>query len=1597
MYQSKAFWSLWLVLVLNLVGFSNAYANSHTPHATYIGNYMDRGKPALIIQFDNTITSTNVADIYRVHTDEDEQKNNGKETKLKGDWVFNKAQNAVIYRDVKVNQVYRVKLHANIKSDDLNERTVTIAERAPEVRLIGRGPVVPSKGSRTVPLSVVNATQLSVEVLKVEQLPSILDKFYYNQNISTWHLQHLRKNYRTVTTLSYDLPKASVNQDVSTAIQLPKELADGWYILAIKVTGDFGYDNYVIGQVLLTDMGIQAKVFADHLAIQLNSFSNSKLDGTSQIKVYRQHKSVTLGDMTGLQKTFDYKVHNGDILYVQNGKQVSVLPLKEIPLDLSDFAVTGRDYQSTEAFAYSNRNLFKPGETLPLNVVLRDKDGQSLPKQRLFVEYHKPNSKVALSHWMEPTNNNAGFYQDHFAIPSGAPLGQWIAEIKTTADAKKPLTRFAFDVSEFVPERMDLHVTLPKGQIHTGVETLPVSVEGKYLFGAPANGNKLNITPAYIPQRHFPGNYHDFIVGTTFKIQSWNDVPEVDPIELDEQGHSTFDLPLIKQSLLKSPVLASYSFALQETGGASVIRNQHFTLWNGKSIAALRPAKKEFDSYEKAHFDIGLLDGQGQSMIAGKVQYLLERNHGGYYWIYNQSSGWDLRHDSHWQPVSSDILNITNGKYQGIDFNVDWGDYRLTLTAPSGVTTQYRFWAGWSEEKQGQRPVKPDQLTVSLDKKAYKNDEQATVTINSDVAGQLSLALEADNTIWTHQATIQKGSHQYHVPLTGLQRHDLYLTATLVGNENGMPRRLFAIKPLQLDREDRRLHVTINHPEKLLPLTGADIVVQLDKPTQEPTWVTVSMVDRGIINLARYKVPNIHRWFFGQRRYSADILDLYSRIYQQRPDSFLTHRYGGDTALAANRNPDQSVESKTITFMSQLVQFDSQGQATIHVEVPDYNGQAQIVAMAFNHNQYGQAQSDVIIASPVVAELAVPRFLAPGDNSQTLLEVFNTSDDTQTVTATVSASENLNLVSAHQLNVTLKPGERRSLAVPFSIGEIHGATGTAKLNLAVNASSKSGKTVTQNRSWSIPVREARPILTNSTSLTIGTELNNHSVTINDSLWRNIDTSDITQTQVYFSSSPQISYLNYVDGLFRYPYGCAEQTTSKAVPWLLKDTSLNSLKQQVENGIRDRAMIEKALLRLNTMQKGNGGFSLWDKYGEEWPWVTVYVTEFMLNVNQRFPGLVSDEMLTPALQRIQSYPTNKDLTTTSYYAAWVLARAKRSDISNLYSLYRRLDKESLPTSASAAYLGGAFLLAGDRQKADELFAQIPNTSRRYFWDDYDFGSQLRDDADALNVLLELNKELKLSNELLALKNRLIESVIHQAEKRSYLSTQEQSSLVKAGLNLKQEAQAPVTISTSHAGTTTEHSAKGTGAIQVKPFTTITNQDNKPIYLQINTSGRANKQSLHSTMEVIATRQFLTKDGQPYDGTPLKIGDQLIVELKLVMKEPVHQAMIVDYLPTGFVLDNPAFTNANDLLKSVVKQNPTKPDMVEYRNDRFVLATTLDWNDWSEERNTYRFYYVMRAETPGVSHVPAMYAENMYQPETYLYQPQQTHSSLVIQKP
>ncbi|WCE30353.1 alpha-2-macroglobulin family protein [Vibrio sp. SCSIO 43137] len=1490
------------------------------------------------------------------------------------------------------------------------------------ITVIGNGPLVPKSAQQSIPVSFTNMEQVDIEILQVTDAKRLLKHHYLLDSLDTWNLRQLKHAYKSVFSDRYQLPKADQDVITSARLPIPQDLPSGWYLVVVKAPGDFSH--FEIKHMLLSDIGIQARVNKQQAAFAVTRLSTGEAIEGAEIELLQEEQSeqVQLTDEKGLAY-FNRQIKRTDLVIVAKGDEFGLLSMREVPLDLSEYKIGGRKFRDYEAYIYSNRDLVKPGESLPINVLLRNQDGEVLPLEevdQLYLTVTDPRASTMVRETLSA--QAAGYYSYSLRTSGDWKAGRYTVEVRLDPSSPEPVSQYQFQLEEFVPERMDLTLSGLSPFTIAG-EKNQVELAGRYLFGAPAAGNVLKAELSYQPVHYFEGEYKGFFVGKKFRLNRYYEALEGQT--MSEQGTLTLQLPTPESSDIKSPVKVAANFALQESGGAAIQRNATFISWKDKLIPGIKPASKSFAYQSSAQFDIALLAADGQSLKEGEVEVILEYNQGPYYWVYEEGSGWSREEQPEWKQIAKQALTLAEAP-KSVSYSVDWGDYRLKVTdLASGVESVYPFYAGWFQGYDQQK-AKPEHLTIHANQPSYsKEDKQTQVSIVSPMQGSLLVTLETEQVVWSKRIQVDKGDVTVDVPLLNnngepLNRHDVYLTATLTGQAAGVPKRYFGVVPLKLNREKRKLNITMTLPERIEPMKTLSIPVEvanLDDDQVGNTWVTVSIVDKGITNMTRYTPKDPYQYLFGQRRYSADIVDLFSRLYDTRPNPFAQPRFGGDLNQRLANNKDDLVESKTVILMSSPVELLG-NMAVVEFDIPDYNGEGQIVATVFNDRQVGQLVQDSAISAPVVAELSVPRFVVAGDKTTTTADLFNNSGQKKAFSVQVLQDGQAKALINEQ--VVLDDGERWSRNVPFSIakqskveqvevgikvseqplayhpdgwvGSVLTAMKEKVLPVGENKDQEFKPEINIDRQWRIPVRSSMPWIIQAKAVKLAA---NQSYVVEPSLWEQMNTVTGKEGELHISATPILSVTEQAKGLIRYPYGCAEQTTSKAWPFLLESPELQAMqakaresqKQQGKTVTGNRDVIADSVQRLRNMQRANGGFGLWDRYSNEQYWLTAYITEFLAQADKHYPGVVPKEMLDDAYRRLReylNYDSSDRYALAKAYAAYLLSEKGWISYSDLDI---EIDKE-MRTGLSNLQLIASFNNVGATDLAKRKLKEMKMSRNRDVYH-RDYGSELRDLAAGILILDKIAENAELEAEARALQIDYIEEASRRSAEDNWISTQERAALLRAAVLTNQENNRSLNLLINGK----EETIKDRASLPLIANTMIANKEQSPIYVKALATGylkseqSLTKQHPFNTINVVRdsnvkrvwyqdNKRLSIFSADKPSRKAVKVGDRIAVYLIVELDETIHNAMVIDRIPAGFVLENP---NLGQGLPLASIGNPdikiSESDFIEYRQDRFVVSGDL------QKGYRYKFGYTMRAEVPGEFVVPPLFVEAMYKPELH----------------
>lgn len=1473
----------------------------------------------------------------------------------------------------------------------LAEESVTRLETRdmqPTVGFASRGSLLPTRLAEGLPVIALNVDKVDVEFFRVkpETLSTFLVNWGRNSSLEYYQSKELLDLAELVYSGRFDLDSPRNTRDtVLLPIAGIKPLqAPGVYLAVMRAAGTYDYSQPAT-LFTLSDIGLSAHRYRDRLDVFAQALEGGKALSGVDIEV-RDDKGKRLA-----QAKTDGDGHaqlpitaKANTLIATQGSETTLLRLDSAALDLAEFDIAGPPSNPLQFFVFGPRDLYRPGETVLLNGLLRDQDGKPVKAQPVSVEVRRPDKQVSRKFVWEA--GDSGLYQYQLQLADEAPTGRWQL-LFDLGGGRKQVHEFL--VEDFLPERLALNLKGSEQPI-SPEQTAKIRVEGRYLYGAPAAGNRLSGQAYLRPLREAVKALPGYQFGSVTESELSQDL-ELDEVTLDQAGKTTLAIES-RWAEARSPLQLTVQASLQESGGRPITRRLEQPIWPAERLPGVRGLfdGEETDSDAPVSFEVLVADRDGHKLAVDGLKVRLIRERRDYYWNYSQSDGWSYAYNEKFLDEGEQTVNLAAGATAKVDFQVEWGPYRVEVEDPdTGLVTSERFWAGYRAQDNAEGgAVRPDQVKLALDQPAYADGATAKVTVTPPAAGSGYLMVESsDGPLWWEQIDVPAEGKTFEVRLDpSWARHDLYVSALVIRpgerKANATPKRAVGILHLPLARAQRKLDLALQAPQQMRP--KQPLTVKLKASTAEGTLpkqvhVLLAAVDVGILNITEFKTPDPFTGLFGRKAYGADQLDIYGQLIEAGQGRLASLAFGGDAAMAkGGKRPNTTVN--IVALQSLPVTLNEQGEGQVSLDIPDFNGELRLMAQAWSDEQFGVAEATTVVAAPLIAELSAPRFMASGDQTQLALDLANQSGQAQQLSVQLDAEGQLALDGAAQRSLTLEKGQRTTLMIPV---HAQGGLGQGTVRVRVDGLTLPGESFGAfERQWTLGVRPAYPAT-----------LKHYRVALKDQSWT-LPPGELEafepaglQASLALSSRPPLNLAEQIRALEAYPYGCLEQTVSGLYPSLYADPqSLQRLGIKGEPAEARKRKIEMGIEHLLGMQRYNGSFGLWSADSDEEYWLTAYVTDFLLRARDQGYG-VPAEALKKASERLLRYVQERNLIEADYsenidhtrfavqaYAGLVLARSQQAPLGALRSLFeRRADARSgLPLVQLAVALDAM----GDKPRAQEALHAGLNVKRGQDWM-ADYGSEVRDQA----LILALLQEDKLASD--QVEQRLF-ALSDALAGNAWLSTQERNALFLAGRQLlgKPESDWQARLETGDDVRELTPAASGLtleGSQLAAPLS-LHNDSDQTLYQQLTLSGYPRQAPPASSHGLQIQRDYLGLNGQPLDLRNLRSGDLVLVHLAVKAATQVPDALVVDLLPAGLELENQNLAQSSASLDNAsgtvrewrdAMQNANLVHQ-EFRDDRYVAALKL------EAQQTTHLLYLARAVTPGSYQVPPPQVESMYRP-------------------
>lgn len=1336
--------------------------------------------------------------------------------------------------------------------------------------------------------------------------------------------------------------------------------------------------------VMVTDLGISAKSAADGMLVWINSLAATEPVEGVQVSLYAENnvelgRAVTDQDGLAFLPLDDKAWEQSPLLVVASrSNDVSCLNLDQggvmLPAGEGDRPFLSDGY---EAYVFTARGVYRPGETLEAKAVVRDRDARCPDPFPALFRILRPDGRLCRE--VPVMLDELGAAEMQVEMPDYLPTGSYSVDLALPGTLKT-LGSTVIALEDFVPPQVRVDVEAPRDPLRPDEASL-FTASAEHLFGKPAAGLPVSGFVTWKPVEFAPKSWKDYRFGDEEK--------EFSPVylsagqgRLDEEG--AIEFPLEPSAGWRPParIQAVMSATVMESGGRAVTAS----------------AECPFDPYP---FYIGLKTGAGRMMAVGAAQPLelalvgpdekvlatnlaLRVNLFRTVWSTvlkrNAQNRFTYQSEQQLIPAGEELVPVAAGRAVH-SFSVDRaGSYLLVVTDPSGgSSSSLRFYAtepGWSGVAWGQD--RPDQVELAADREAYAPGESALVMIQAPFAGTALLTVENDRVQERRVVRMTNQSELVEIPLRAEYAPGVYCAVTMirpaVAESVWTAHRAAGLAFLPVKPVDRRLSVRIVAPDILPPQQPATVrvLVTNDQGAVAGADVTLMAVDEGILMLTAFKTPDPLDWFLAPRWFATTLYDLYSLLMpllDEEAEAAVSPPGDGEDGLRRRLNPIRTRRFKPLALWKSGLKTDAAGEAAVALDIPEFTGRLRLMAVAFTKTQAGSAESAALVKRSLVVQTSLPRFLAPGDTAELTVSLFNETDHKRTARIRVSGGGPLR-VEKSEWPQDLDAQGSAVVRIPLQAEDWPGA---ALCQVEVVSAND-----TYRESIELPVRPASPRRTQFL----------HGVLDAGEKFDIIPPADwIAESawgELVCLSGPEGRWKGALDWLTAYPYGCLEQVTSTVFPLLYLGDMRKTLWPDLSGPEADRETIQSGMYRILSMQQGHGGFALWPGHTQVYPWGSLYATHFLIEA--RKAGIpVPEDRLDAAMGWVrgrlearvsadasaESADWQADMEERSYACLLLALAGKPADnwmarLEEQASLLRPSTRINL---ALALMHGGEPSLAGG--VLDRLGIPPPGMRRER-------GRTLNSDVRDAALLLSAWLDLDPSNPIVPQLARYLDEA--QQDGR-WLTTQDNAfALLALGKYArtrprdpkpwKAEWRADGELLAAAENTNLFRWVAGSG---VWPrAASLVNRGPGEFYYTVRLEGvpAADQPEPARDDGLQIRREWLDFDGNAVDPESIVQGQLVIVKLTLdTLGEALDNLVIEDLLPAGFEIENPALATAQTV--PWIRERENAVISRQARDDRMLYFTgTIN--------GRHVFHYSMRAVTPGEYVVPPSVAECMYDP-------------------
>lgn len=1309
--------------------------------------------------------------------------------------------------------------------------------------------------------------------------------------------------------------------------------------------------------VLGSNLGMIAKQEKNgNLLVFVNSISTALPIGNAKVDVYSKNNQKLKTVYTNQQGVAKITGINQPFLAVSSyGKQKGYLELDYSELlSLSMFDVDGSyKSQNVKGFLYAERGVWRPGDSIFLNLIIEDKDNNLPSNYPIGFEFINPDGLV-----IERRTTTKGL-NGHYKFWTKTDIEDQTGNYFVNAYVGENVYSKTIKVETIRPNRLKMNLSFGKDDQLFTSKPFTTEIETKWLHGAPGKDLKHKVDVTLSRTSTSFNNFANYSFSAPYREFSSSDFVFMEK-KTNQNGKIIAKQKFKPFKNAPGFLRAKFTVKAFEKGGRFSIDETSkivhpYKNYVGISIDRNDPYYEFNKTYKKQLVNLDYNGNPTDDKLIIKL-YKVD-----YDWWYdlNDNNTYNYKGELNKKTISKDTIQTIGGKaiYPLIlTKDLDEGKYLLLIKNSEGHVTGEEMY--FYQHDYYSQPAETEirgtaELSLTTNKDFYESGQWAELTIPTQNKGRVLISIEdGQKIISTKWVKVTSKNTKYKFRIGNNTPSYIYANVLYIQphntKKNDLPLRMYGVIPIHIKAKNSKLNPIITMANELKPKQNYTVKIKEEKNL--PMTYTLAVVDEGLLDITHYHTPNIWRVFNHKPALEVKTWDFYDRIVNK--ENFYTKNLlsiGGDGGYEENKVP----EGIKLNRFKPVVKFIGPfycppGQTKTHqLKMENYVGAVRVMVVAGHNGAYGKNEKTIQVKNPLMVIGTMPRVLGPNEEISLPVDVFAMEKHIKNVKISLETNDLLTIANETKKNLTFNKIENQQVFFKLKTKE---KFGVAKLNITA----KSGNEIA-NYQIELLVRPSNDYLSVPHQLTLqpGTTF--------DKQFTSFGYHGTNSLSLEVSSIPAINLEKRLGYLISYPYGCVEQTTSSIFPQLFLSDIMDldfDKKRKIEKNIN------AGISRLKRFQTDEGGFGYWPGDYENHEWATNYVGHFLLEAKNK--GFNVSEELLKKWTHFQNKKANEwsvgRNNLSQNYRLYLLAKSGSPNIGAMNRMRLNIKNQDL----GLWYLAACYQIIGKNSVTQELIKKAPTFLDKNKTDIYSFGSVDRDNAIILQMMNELNLKDKAW--------KLTKHIAEKLNKNTYLSTQTTAYCLLAVSSYAQtydskEMSFATNFPNQKAVKTNKCLWQETIKYNGSKIIKMSNSSKQPLFVTVIQKGipKNKKDTLVEAKGIALFIKYKTPAGSIVKPQLIKQGEDIVVEIQAYngTKKVQRHLSLTQIVPSGWEILNTSLFGGSSWKNKVNRE--------EIRDDR----VNLFYNLMSGETKKFKIH--LNASYVGKFYLPAIQSQAMYDHE------------------